>query len=942
MWLGAAYDSADDLTFAIDGGNSSGVTTYSNVNSFSYRSDAWTAETSDTSRFDLAAAYDSSAGLTYATGGYVNPTYLATHNAYSYGSNAWTSETNTTTAVIDHGEVYDSSANLTYVIDGFSTSFAGSGYSNACVAYSYGSNAWTSEANDSYGIRRSLGSAYDSNANLTYAIGGQNSTPAYIAITTAYSHGSNAWTSETSESTARQQQGVAYDVVNKLTYSISGVGAGSNPLNSVEGYSHSSNAWTSEPSDVVGGTRFGLAAVYDVSALLTYAIDGYNFTSLLSTLTALQVQAPGSVLDSLILSDHARALAPNVRATEALIISDVGSAIHAVHDALLLVSRVDVSGEKVYCVDGLILSDQARLSYILKTLRDSLVLIDTALFSTLYRILGKWYAVGTGASGGSTLMTSTLGMSGWANASSPFNGATANCIGWNGANLWVLGGSGYNVTSSTIATSIDGVSWTIRSCPAFDNGGSVLNVVYANNMWIAAGTNPVSGSCLATSFDGINWTTKTTPFDGVGGQINSVTWNGSKWVAGGSTGISTCVLATSTNGTTWTRQVTPFDGGVVNSIVWAGSYWVAGGQDSTRSYTIMYSSNGVNWSVASTPLDGGVVNDMEWSGNFLVGVGGGPPITAIRLSLQDSGPNNVPLTVNVISKVSGVASPGGPAFGDGMLYNSTTTAYTLGTSGAVTGSAYSIEFLYKLASIASVPLIGRPTDQFYITGSSSSGWICYWRLSSGSYLSMTSGSGFYLAGTTYAIQLSWDGTTCRLFVNGTLVNSMAAASTYIAGAYEFYLQGSAGDVIDEVRVSGVARDVATYVTAPTPFVSDGSTNLLYHFDNYTTQRVPVVMTSPDGVNWTYRPSNFDNGIGLSAAWAPPGLWVVGGSVGGTPQRVMISNNGKSWVQLVSTPFDTTGQVLGLLGPLFYTVTTPSTPPFPAWVSGEGAGMIAAL
>jgi hypothetical protein len=105
----------------------------------------------------------------------------------------------------------------------------------------------------------------------------------------------------------------------------------------------------------------------------------------------------------------------------------------------------------------------------------------------------------------------------------------------------------------------------------------------------------------------------------------------------------------------------------------------------------------------------------------------------------------------------------------------------------------------------------------------------------------------------------------------------------------------------------------------------------------------VLMTSPDGINWTIYPTPFDGGSALSVAYAPPDLWVIGGALTEpVPQKIVISTNGKNWVQPVSTPFDTTGQVLGLLGPLFYTVTTPSTPPFPAWVSGEGAGMIAAL
>ena len=81
-WLAAAYDSSANLTFAIDGLNTSSFTTN---NAYSHTSNAWTAEAADLkARRYLAAAYDSSANLTFAIDGYGGTHNLTTNNAYYY------------------------------------------------------------------------------------------------------------------------------------------------------------------------------------------------------------------------------------------------------------------------------------------------------------------------------------------------------------------------------------------------------------------------------------------------------------------------------------------------------------------------------------------------------------------------------------------------------------------------------------------------------------------------------------------------------------------------------------------------------------------------------------------------------------------------------------------------------------------------------------------
>ena len=86
-----------------------------------------------------------------------------------------------------------------------------------------------------------------------------------------------------SDTTGREYLAAAYDSSANLTYAIDGENSSNVAISTVTAYSHSSNSWTAMVSDTT--PRYGLAAAYDSSANLTYAIDGYN-GSYLSTATA--------------------------------------------------------------------------------------------------------------------------------------------------------------------------------------------------------------------------------------------------------------------------------------------------------------------------------------------------------------------------------------------------------------------------------------------------------------------------------------------------------------------------------------------------------------------------------------------------------------------------------------------------------------------------------
>jgi hypothetical protein len=279
----AAYDSGANLTYAIDGYNGGFLST---LTGYSHASNAWTALASDLyARSGLAAAYDSGANLTYA----IDADSAYNNNAvtgYSHASNTWTTLASVAIGSANLGAffpaaVYDSGAGLTYIMDGNTGSTAADSV-NRCLAYSHASNAWTYIAFDLV-AREQLAAAYDSGANLTYAIDGTGTAGTAIATVTAYSHASNAWTALASDLVARFGLGACYDRHAALTYAIDG--ASSQFLSTLTGYSHASNAWTALASDLV--VRDFLAVVYDQTADLSYAIDGgAPGNAILATVTA--------------------------------------------------------------------------------------------------------------------------------------------------------------------------------------------------------------------------------------------------------------------------------------------------------------------------------------------------------------------------------------------------------------------------------------------------------------------------------------------------------------------------------------------------------------------------------------------------------------------------------------------------------------------------------
>lgn len=118
------------------------------------------------------------------------------------------------------------------------------------------------------------------------------------------------------------------------------------------------------------------------------------------------------------------------------------------------------------------------------------------------------------------------------------------------------------------------------------------------------------------------------------------------------------------------------------------------------------------------------------------------------------------------------------------------------------------------------------------------------------------------------VATTWDGTTIRMFVNGTLQGTTAALSGGNTGdpASSFYIGNrSAGDrgfigLIQELRVSNVARYTASFTPQTSQFETDASTVGLWHFDENTS----TVLTDSSG-----------NGITGTLSGSPLPQWSAG-------------------------------------------------------------------
>jgi RHS repeat-associated protein len=108
--------------------------------------------------------------------------------------------------------------------------------------------------------------------------------------------------------------------------------------------------------------------------------------------------------------------------------------------------------------------------------------------------------------------------------------------------------------------------------------------------------------------------------------------------------------------------------------------------------------------------------------------------------------------------------------------------------------------------------------------------------------------------TAAHVALSYDGTTVLGFINGTQVCSQATGVAAVpAGPFGFMdnaglLQG----YFDEIRVSSAARYTANFTPPTQQFATDGSTSVLWHFNDYSISKLPstrILSHDTDGFSY---------------------------------------------------------------------------------------------
>jgi hypothetical protein len=157
------------------------------------------------------------------------------------------------------------------------------------------------------------------------------------------------------------------------------------------------------------------------------------------------------------------------------------------------------------------------------------------------------------------------------------------------SNFMMVGGD-----SGKLATSIDGITWTLRTTGM--SPSIVFGVAYGSGKIVAVG----GSGLISTSSDGTTWTARTSGFSTT--AIYAVCFSGSLFVAVGGAGN----LSTSQDGVTWTSRTSGFGTGVVGGatnilgVTHGGTKYIIVGGKNTGNTGISYSSDGITWTPATS------------------------------------------------------------------------------------------------------------------------------------------------------------------------------------------------------------------------------------------------------------------------------------------------------------------------------------------------------
>jgi hypothetical protein len=301
---------------------------------------------------------------------------------------------------------------------------------------------------------------------------------------------------------------------------------------------------------------------------------------------------------------------------------------------------------------------------------------------------------------------------------------------------WVSVGESYTGSNSSIAYSIDGVSWTnLSNSTGILSSGNSLD--WDGNVWVACGTpGTTTNSSIVFSRNGLDWQSATGSVDIFNYEVRSVKTDGDRWIAVGSTGAVNNICY-SDDGIVWKPcvieifpsyqylQIEPY------SIGYNGTYWVIVGERLYTSFNtglqVLYiSKNGIifdNYPIIMSQLDSTTdppirINTVCWNGNFwvygtssetIIGGTGGAVV-------WNSDPGLFPYSSNISSNLTPVSSDQGSNL---EIKNISWNGKFFIASGTHTSSSDSSKYMYSYngvnwsLDVSSVKIFGKLLNTFW-------------------------------------------------------------------------------------------------------------------------------------------------------------------------------------------------------------------------------------
>jgi hypothetical protein len=491
---------------------------------------------------------------------------------------------------------------------------------------------------------------------------------------------------------------------------------------------------------------------------------------------------------------------------------------------------------------------------------------DTSVASS-----GLMVATGYGTN---SIATSVDGIT-WTGRGTSIFSTGGMAVAWNGS-LWVAVGEG----SNTIATSLDGINWTGIGTSIFSSYG--MAVAWNGSLWVAVGSGTNS---IATSVDGINWTGRgTSIFSTI---ARGITWSSSLslWVAVGS---GTNSIATSVDGITWTGRGSSIFSGQGLTVAWSNSLslWVVGGQGTN---TLAYSRDGITWTGLGTSIFSTYGHGVAWNGSLWVAVGYGTNTIATSVdginwtgrgtSIFSTGGIGVAWTPSLSLWVAGGEGTNTIATSvDGITWTGRGTSIF---SGRGFGSTWGEKVPIMVGVGEGTNTIAYSRDGINWTGRgtsilSTTGYGVAWN----GYLWVAVGQGTNTIATSVD-GITWTGRGTSIFSVGRGVEWSSSLSLWVAVG------------------SGTSHTIAT---SPDGITWTGRGTSISGYGNRVAwngslwvavgQGTNTIATSVDGITWTGRGTSMFNYEGKGVAWSKSlSLWVA---VGSGPNTIATSVDGITW------------------------------------------------